>query len=97
MGSMALVEMFKGQIKLFQKKDVYAIEWDLKSADYERLPAPKGLNELTGTFGLRDANYFANLQDSSEAIKFFTDEAGLQIDGIIYINQNILLKLLEIT
>lgn len=97
MGSMALVEMFKGQIKLFQKKDVYAIEWDLKSAQYERLPAPKWLNELTSTFWLRDANYFVNIQDSSETIKFFTDRAGVNIDGVIYINQNILLKLLDVT
>lgn len=97
MWSMALVEMFKWQIKLFQKKDVYAIEWDLKSAEYDRLPAPKWLSELTDTFGLRDANYFINLEDSSRAIKFFTDNANIQIDGIIYINQNILIKLLELT
>jgi len=97
MGSMALVEMFKWQIKLFQKKDVYAIEWDLKSANYERLPAPKWLSELTDTFGLRDANYFVNIEDSSKTIKFFTDNANIDIDGVIYINQNILIKLLELT
>lgn len=97
MGSMALLEVFRGQIQLFQKKDVYAIEWDLKKSEYERLPAPKWLNELTDTFWLRDANYYLNLKDSSSAIKFFTDRAGINIDGIIYINQNIILRLLEIT
>ena len=97
MGSMGLLEIFRWQVQIFQKKDVYAIEWDLKKSDYERLPAPKWLSELTDTFGLRDANYYVNLQDSSDAIKFFTDRAGLQIDGIVYINQNILLRLLEIT
>ena len=97
MGSMGLLEVFRGQIQLFQKKDVYAIEWDLKKSEYERLPAPKWLSELTDTFGLRDANYYINLKDSSNAIKFFTDRAGIKIDGIVYINQNILLRLLEIT
>lgn len=97
MWSMALAEIFKWQLKLFQKKDVYAIEWDLKSADYERLLAPKWINELTENFWLRDANYFVNIKDSSNAIKFFTNEAGLDIDGVIYINQNILLSLLDIT
>lgn len=97
MGSMWLLEVFRWQIQLFQKKDVYAIEWDLKKSEYERLPAPKWINELTDTFWLRDANYYANIKDSSDAIKFFTDKAGIQIDGIIYINQNILLRLLEIT
>ena len=97
MGSMWLLEIFKWKVQLFQKKDVYAIEWDLKSAEYDRLDPPKGINELTETFGLRDANYYANLKDSSNTIKFFTDQAGIDIDGIVYINQNILLRLLNIT
>lgn len=97
MGSMWLLEVFRGKVQLFQKKDVYAIEWDLKKAEYERLPAPKWIAELTDTFWLRDANYYANLWDSSNAIKFFTDRAWIRLDGIIYINQNTLLHLLEDT
>lgn len=97
MGSMGLIDIFKGQIKLFEKKDVYAIEWDLKSADYSRLPAPKWLSELTTNFWLRDANYFANTKDSAEAIKFFTDQAWININGVIFINQNIILDFLELT
>ncbi len=97
MWSMWLLEIFKGKVQLFQKKDVYAIEWDLKTADYERLEAPKWINELTESFWLRDANYFANLRDSSNGIKFFTDNAGIDIDGIVYINQNTLLHFLEVT
>jgi len=50
MGSMAVVSMFRGRVDIFDKKDVYAIEWDLKLADYERRLAPKGLNELTEFF-----------------------------------------------
>jgi len=38
-----------------------------------------------------------NIKDSSSAINFFMKEADIKIDGIIYINQNILLHLLEIT
>lgn len=97
MWSMGLLEVFRWKVQLFQKKDVYAIEWDLKSVEYDRLPAPKWISELTDTFGLRDANYFANIWDSSNAIKFFTDRAGIRLDGIIYINQNTLLHLLEDT
>ena len=97
MWSMWLLEVFRGRVQLFQKKDVYAIEWDLKKSDYERLPAPKWINELTDTFGLRDANYYVNLKDSSQTIKFFTDRAWIDLDGIIYINQNILLNLLEVS
>jgi len=95
MGSMWLLEIFRGRVQLFQKKDVYAIEWDLKSADYERLAPPKGIDTLTETFWLRDANYFINLQDSSETIEFFTKRAGLDIDGVVYINQWSLLRMLD--
>lgn len=97
MWSMALLEVFRWRVQLFQKKDVYAIEWDLKTANYERLDAPKWINELTEKFWLRDSNYYANLRDSSNGIKFFTDNAWMDIDGIVYINQNTLLRFLEIT
>lgn len=97
MWSMWLLEVFRWKVQIFQKKDVYAIEWDLKKAEYERLPAPKWISELTDTFGLRDANYYANIWDSSNTIKFFTDSAGIDLDGIIYVNQNTLLHLLEQT
>lgn len=97
MGSMAILSMFRGKVDIFQKKDVYAIEWDLKVADYERQPAPKGINELTEFFWLRDANYFINTKDSAEAIWFFVDQAWIDIDGVIFINQNSLVRLLDIT
>lgn len=97
MGSMWLLELYKWRVQLFQKKDVYGIEWNLKKSEYERQPAPKWLSELTNTFWLRDANYYANVRDSSNSIKFFMDRAGIELDGIIYINQNILLKFLELT
>ncbi len=96
-GSIGVLEIFRWRVDLFQKKDVYAVEWDLKQAQYERLPAPKGIAELTDTFWLRDANYYVNLQDSSKAIKFFTDKSGIDIDGIMYINQNVIIDLLKIT
>ena len=97
MWSMALVSMFRGKIDMFQKKDIYAIEWDLKLATYEREPAPKGINELTEYFWLRDANYFINTKDSAESIQFFVNQAGLDVDGIIFLNQNSLIRLLEIS
>lgn len=97
MGSMWLLEIFRWRVQLFQKKDVYAIEWDLKSSDYERLAPPKWIDQITDTFGLRDANYFANIKDSSNTINFFTSRAWLNLDGIIYINQSSLLRMLELT
>lgn len=97
MGSMAVIDIFRGQIQSFEPRDVYSFEWDLKRADYQRVTPPKGIDVLTSSFGLRDANYYINLKDSSEAIKFFVEKSGQNIDGVIYINQNILIDFLKIT
>jgi len=96
MWSMALVSVFRGKIQSFTPRDVYSLEWDLKRADFQRVPPPKGIDQLTSSFWLRDANYYINVKDSSEAIRFFVERSWQQIDGVIYINQNILLDMLKI-
>lgn len=97
MWSMWFIELFRWEKQLFQMKDIYAIEWDLKSADYTRVEAPKGLNELTDIFWLRDANYFIDIDESSKAIDFFIEQAGIDIDGIVYLNHHILWTILSYT
>lgn len=89
MGSMGILEMFKGHVKSFTSKDVYAYEWDLKRVDYKKQKAPEWLNTLTKNFWLRDANYFIDFDQSSQSIHYFLAKAGYPIDGIIYINQNV--------
>lgn len=97
MWSMWIVTLFRWKIKSFEKKDVYQFEWDLKKADYDRLKAPKWIIKLTDKFWLRDSNYFVNLKDSSENIRFFIEKSWNDVDGIIYLNQNILLEFLKET
>ena len=76
MWSMWIMTLEKWNIKKFEKKDVYAYEWNLKRALYDKLKAPEWLDKITDSFGLRDANYFINTRDSSRAIKFFIEKAG---------------------
>ena len=97
MWSMWIMTLSKWNVQSFDKKDVYAYEWNLKTALYEKLKAPEGLNKITENFGLRDANYFINTRDSSRSIKFFIEKAGYKIDGIVYVNQNTLLDFLDET
>ena len=97
MWSMWIVTVQNGNVQKFEKKDVYAYEWNLKSALYDKLKAPEWLNKITENFGLRDANYFLNTRDSSRAIKFFIEKAWYKIDGVVYINQNTLLDFLDET
>ncbi len=97
MWSMWIVTIENGKVLGFDKRDVYNYEWNLKTEDYERIKAPKWINQLTEYLGLRDANYLINLKDSSNNIKFFMNRAGFEIDGIIYLNQNMIIDLLEKT
>lgn len=95
MWSMWIINVFRWKIKDFEKRDVYAYEWDLKKAEYDRQPAPEWLNQITTTFWLRDANYFVNIENSSKSIKYFIEQIWYKIDGVIYINQNLLLDFLK--
>ncbi len=97
MWSMWIMTLADGNIKNFEKKDVYAYEWNLKRALYDKLKAPEWLDKITESFWLRDANYFINTRDSSRSIKFFIEKAGYKIDGVVYINQNTLLDFLDET
>ena len=97
MWSMWILKVFKWKVRSFEKRDIYAYEWDLKSIDYNRLSAPEWLDKITEKFWLRDSNYFINVENSSKAINFFVESLGYRVDGIVYINQNILLDFLENT
>ncbi len=97
MGSMAILGLFRWQITEFTPKDVYDLEWNLKKAWFTKEAAPEWINKITDSFWLRDANYFVNFDESSKKIKFFTENAGFPIDGIVYLNHSIILKFLKVT
>ncbi|QFR39259.1 DUF4012 domain-containing protein [Candidatus Gracilibacteria bacterium 28_42_T64] len=96
MGSLGLVTVYRGNIKSIEKSDIYAYEWNINKVYTKKIQAPKGLNKITGTFGLRDANYAPLVEDSSNDIKFFLDKININVDGIIYINQNTIIELLAL-
>ena len=95
--SMAFIDVERWKVTNIEKKDVYALEWSINQVypakDKEK--APEWLNKVTQTFGLRDANYFPEIKDSANKIKFFLDKIDQQVDWIIFINQNLVLDLLK--
>lgn len=97
MWSMWIVTIKNGTLIDFDKRDVYNYEWNLKTADYERELAPKWLDQITTYLWLRDSNYLINMKDSSQQIKFFINQAWFEIDGIVYVNQNTIIDMLEAT
>lgn len=103
MWSVGFIEIFRWKILNFEKKDIYAVEWDLKNF-WEKnwvafiKPAPEWLKEISKTFWLRDANYYPSIKESSEEIKGFLEKSDkYKIDWIVYINQNIIINILKKT
>ena len=96
MWSLWILEIFRWQIKKFEKKDIYDYEFKIKKENFERELAPKWLDKLTTYLWLRDSNYFINHKDSGDKIKFFIEKSGYDIDWIIYVNQNSLFKILDL-
>lgn len=100
MGSVGILELFRWKIAHFETKDIYAIEWDLKDfatkngVAFEQ-SAPEGLNKISKTFWLRDANYYPTIEESSLKIQEFLKNSEYKIDGIVYINQNLILNILK--
>lgn len=95
MWSTALITISNWKISKIENSDIYALEWLINKVYTDKEKAPEWLNTITWTFGLRDANYYPLFSDSSSKIKFFLDKIDYKIDWIVYINQNVILDLLD--
>lgn len=95
MGSTALITMSNWKVKSVENSDIYALEWLINKVYTDKEKAPEWLDKITWTFGLRDANYYPLFRDSSAKIKFFLDKIDYKVDWIVYINQNVILDLLD--
>ncbi len=100
MGSVGILELFRWKVANFETKDIYAIEWDLKDfatknwVAFDQI-APVWLDKISNTFWLRDANYYPSIEESSLKIQDFLKNSEYKIDWIIYINQNLIVNILE--
>ncbi len=95
MWSTATITIKNWEIIDIENSDIYAHEWNINKVYNDKIKAPEWLNQITWTFWLRDANYFPEFKQSSNTIKSFLDKIDYNIDWIIYINQNVILDLLE--
>lgn len=95
MGSTALITISNWKVVKIENSDIYALEWLINKVYTDKEDAPEWLDKITWTFWLRDANYYPLFRDSSAKIKFFLDKIDYKVDWIVYINQNIILDLLD--
>ncbi len=86
-GSVITLELYKWNIKNYDKKDVYYYDWHI--TPYRETP-PEWLNIISPNHGLRDANYLPIFRESAEKINFFYEKWGWSsLDWVIAINQGL--------
>ena len=95
--SIWIMKVFNWKIVDLDFQDTYAYEWEINKEYTEKIEAPRGIDKITETLWFRDSNYKISFSESTKQIKFFTDKIDNELDGIIYLNQSIVLDLLSIT
>lgn len=89
-GSVGILDLNDGFATKFEIRDVYSIDGQLT----KHLNPPEGFGFITGSWGLRDANYHPNFTTSAEAASFLFESAGFgSVDGVIAVNASLLEKL----
>lgn len=95
MWSAWILEIFEWKIKSFNKKDIYAYEWDSKINYTEKVKWPSWVNLLSERLWLRDSNAFINFQTSAKSINYFMKKWWYNIDWVVFINQKLIIDILE--
>lgn len=96
-GSYALVDLKNGEIL---KTDIPAGgTYDLAGGFYKNIESPMPLKLLTNKWEIQDANWFLSFSKSAQKISNFFESGfnGSTVDGVIAINSNALVDLLELT
>ena len=89
-GSVGILDLNDGFAQKFEIKDVYEIDGQLR----KHLSPPEGFGFITGSWGLRDANYHPDFATSATAASFLFEEAGFgSVDGVIAVNSTLLEKI----
>lgn len=65
--------LFRGNILDFRTDDVYYYDWNLYP--FKELPPP-GLALISGNYGLRDVNYYADFHETLEKANTFIERSG---------------------
>ncbi|MBI4050258.1 MAG: DUF4012 domain-containing protein [Candidatus Doudnabacteria bacterium] len=94
-GTYGIVRFENGRVFLDRIESIYNLDGQLR----ERIAAPGPMQrELTPTWGIRDANWFADFPASARKIlEFFEKETGRKADGILSFTPDVFERLLRLT
>lgn len=93
-GSYAVISFNDGRYGGIKIDDVYNPDGQLKN----NIIPPKPLQHITQTWGMRDANWFADFPTSARKVmEFYHDGSGDSVDGVLTMTPDIITNILKIT
>lgn len=92
-GSAVFLEFYKGRLEKYEKRDIYYYDWHL----FPLAPkAPPGLDRVSEKWGIRDANYYPELDRNFAVIDdFYQKSGGSSLNGVVFLNQSLVTDFLE--
>ena len=94
MGQFALIKVDDGRVERLDLKSIY----DASGQVVSRRTAPEGLNVVSETFTLHDANWYPEFSRSTEALlSFFAETGDPNVDGVIALNPEVINNVLAVT
>lgn len=101
MWSMWIITVYKWKVVSIEKSDVYKYEWEInkiyKANNEAKEKAPKWLDKLTWTWGLRDSNYEPFVKDTAEDIRGFLNKINVDLDWIVFINKSTIQEIIRVS
>lgn len=92
-GTYALVTFEDGYLTKIFVDDVYQIDANLK----ENITPPLQMQHITPTWGMRDANWFADFPTSARKVEeFYQKDGGGNVDGVLTITPDVIADMLKI-
>ncbi|MDP2587821.1 MAG: DUF4012 domain-containing protein [bacterium] len=93
-GQIAFVKMQAGRVEKLDIKSIY----DPAGQVQTQQQAPEGLDVISPSFALQDANWFADFATSARVLMGFLSETGdPRLDGVIALNPKVVTDLLSLT
>lgn len=92
-GTYALITFEDGSLTKIFVDDVYQIDANLK----ENIVPPLQMQHITPTWGMRDANWFADFPTSARKVEeFYQKDGGGKVDGVLTITPDVIADMLKI-
>ncbi len=92
-GTYGVVSFTNGKMDNLFVDDVYNLDGQIK----ENIIPPLQMQHITPTWGMRDANWYIDFPTSARNIEtFYKKESGQSVDGVIFINPEMITKILDI-